>query len=463
MDWVSYSRSMNRVGFGFWVGFGCVGIAACTLSSAESDIIVDEERVDGEQVDGEKSVEIDDAVDGGHREGLHAFVHQEGTRIVAPDGTAVDIRGVNLGGGFLWEGWMFGGGVLHSETDLYRRLAETRALGEDGAADFRARVDLDWTTADDLRRVAELGFNTVRIPFNHTVIDDPVRFARLDRIVDECEAQGLYVVLDLHAAPRSQNTVGVISDWNWGERTLWDWSTWEDSKRRTARLWQKVASRYRMRGHILGYDLLNEPDTTSLGLTPLNRHLLPEIYDAIIVAIRRVDPYHMVILEGDEFATDFRRLTEPRDRNMAYQFHMYRWTVDDANYDEAVAEWSAIAQTQQVPMFGGEFGADRDSEIRRQRLAIEADRALSGWVLWSWKSADVQEGEWQGTPSSEIEHGIYEIPIDEPWRSTIRWASGEAGAAKPSSANVRAGAAAFVEAMKFENTIENGALIQALF
>jgi hypothetical protein len=70
--------------------------------------------------------------------GHNPMLHQQGTRIVDEQGKEVKLRGVNLGGWLVWEGWIFGKGVLTSQTTILTRLE--KAVGAQQTEEFRTQV-----------------------------------------------------------------------------------------------------------------------------------------------------------------------------------------------------------------------------------------------------------------------------------------------------------------------------------
>ena len=68
--------------------------------------------------------------------------------------------------------------------------------------------------------------------------------------------QGIYVILDLHAAPGGQGYDSGISDYDPSKPSLWE-SAFNKSK--TVALWKKLAEHFASDTTIAGYDLINEP------------------------------------------------------------------------------------------------------------------------------------------------------------------------------------------------------------
>ena len=115
------------------------------------------------------------------------MVHQEGTTLVGRDGQPLRLRGVNLGGWLLWEGWEYGKGWAVTETEMRKRL--TDLAGTDAALAFERGMQANFITEADIQAIARLGFNSVRLPFNAKLLEDeehpfvyrPEGWAVLDR------------------------------------------------------------------------------------------------------------------------------------------------------------------------------------------------------------------------------------------------------------------------------------------
>jgi catechol 2,3-dioxygenase-like lactoylglutathione lyase family enzyme len=226
------------------------------------------------------------------------------------------------------------------------------------------------------------------------MLDDPSGFAILDRVLDRAEAHGVYVVLDLHAAPGGQSKVFVADP---DAELLWSSRAAQD---RTVELWRTIATRYRERTVVAGYDLLNEPD-------PPNGAALTALYTRIIVAIRSVDPAHMIVLEGAGAARDLSMFSAPLDPDQIFSFHLYTWFGNDAA--KRVAGYAALAARLHVPMWCGEFGENTVDAIREQVALFDGSPAVHGWAFWTWKRVKNRYP------------ALHEIVPGPHWLATIKW------------------------------------------
>lgn len=123
-------------------------------------------------------------------------------------------RGVNLGSSFIIEPWMaedewssMGCGGTNDE------WACVKSLGQEDADAAFAKHWQDWINQDDISQIASYGLNTVRIPVGFWIKEDLVYdsefyprggLEHLDRVVGQATDAGLYIIIDLHAAPGVQ-------------------------------------------------------------------------------------------------------------------------------------------------------------------------------------------------------------------------------------------------------------------
>ncbi|QHW32866.1 glycoside hydrolase family 5 protein [Paenibacillus rhizovicinus] len=244
------------------------------------------------------------------------FLKVEGRRIVDSRGHEVRLRGFSFASWLNWENFILG--MPGHETGV--RQALVRVLGAERAQYFFTSFLNCFIGEEDFRFIRNLGCNLVRIPFNyrHFESDDAPfvylseGFAWLDKAVSWARDNGIYLILDMHAAQGGQNP-NFHSDTITGAAAFWEHQSHRD---RAAALWKEIARRYRDEPVIAGYDLLNEPIPPQI--SQLNR-----FYREAVQAIREVDERHIVFIEGDGYATRFEGLDDPFDGNAVYSMHFY--------------------------------------------------------------------------------------------------------------------------------------------
>jgi hypothetical protein len=257
-------------------------------------------------------------------------------------------------------------------------------IGEEKAERFWRLYLESYVGEADIRRIARDGFNSVRLPINaRTLLDargDGVRFVEhtillIDRLIEWCKTYGLYVILDLHAAPGGQ--VGANIDDS--ESDLPELFTSESNRRLTVLLWQMLAERYRDEWIVAGYDLLNEPLPSKF--SEYNGQVLP-LYRDVVRAIREVDARHLIILEGVHWASDWSIFDEMIDDNVMLQFHKY-WNNPDS---ESISEYLDMRARWNVPIYAGEVG-ENNCDWYTGTFRLFEDHQIS-WNFWTWKKMD---------------------------------------------------------------------------
>jgi endoglucanase len=363
------------------------------------------------------------------------MLHQQGTKIVDERGTEVRLRGVNLGGWLLWEGWIFGKGMLTSETTILARLE--KAVGSQQTEEFRSQVYDNFIAEADIQKIAQAGFNVVRVPLNHRLFQGDNGWKLLDRMLRWCENYKVYVILDLHAVPGGQSKLGMADP---GDARHLVWVS-EENQTKTVAIWKAIAARYRNRKIIAGYDLVNEPE-------PPSGDDLVRLYQRIIRAVRAEDPDHLIILEGRKQASDFSMFDKPLCENQAFSFHMYTWFGDDRK--KKLAAYQAFARKENTPLWVGEFGENSYEMIRSTVEMYDRCPELNGWVYWTWKKAPTKYP------------GLVVIRVPEDWQTVMTWVGSLLGSQPPQPATIRAGMKEFIEAMKLKSCDYDKRMAKAL-
>jgi endoglucanase len=343
------------------------------------------------------------------------YVRAQGTEIVDGDGHPLLLRGVGLGNWLLPEGYMWKfGDPLSSPRQIETHVE--RLIGPDAAATFWSRFRDAFVTEADLARVADLGFDHVRLPINSrgVLTDDGAfredGFAYLDRTVDWCTRHGLWVLFDLHGAPGGQTGTN-IDDSPHGKPELF----MDDRNRRlTVTLWREIARRYRDSTTVLGYDLLNEP------LPDEWQHIYPnelvDLYLELTAAIREVDPDHLIMYEGSQWATNWSIFTRVFDPNSVLQFHRY-WCPPDRS---SIVEYLDARDRLGLPIYMGEGGENTPEWIYTATRLYEQHGI--GWNFWPWKKLDtvtspvsaVRPDGWQliADPDADVDRGTAQAILD---------------------------------------------------
>jgi glucan 1,3-beta-glucosidase len=330
-----------------------------------------------------------------------SMLHAQGTHWVKADGSQIDLKGANLGNWLMLEFWMMG---QRSEKIDDQCTLETTFDKRFGYAERERLVKLfrdNWITTRDWDMLPRFGLNLVRLPFIWSLIEDeknprhlrPDAWHYLDDAINQAEARGMYVILDLHGAVGSQGTEHHSGCAN---RNLY-WTT-PEYQDRTTWLWEQIANRYKDRAAVAGYSMLNEP----WGSTQANMAaMLKKLY----ASVRAIDQNHVIILPGHYQGIDaYGKPAEQGMRNVAFEMHFYpghfgwgkpgvevhrEWLVCAAKGDGS-CEWAKRMAGLGAPLFVGEFQpwADMDIELGGQIARASFDAyAGYGWAsaVWSYK------------------------------------------------------------------------------
>lgn len=326
-----------------------------------------------------------------NRDRVKGFLRAEGTKTVNGDGEEIVLTGWGLGNWLLPEGYMWLS--RDSRFDRPRRIEAViqELTGTAYSQHFWKRFRERYVTREDIKRMAELGYNSVRIPFNWRVLmeDEPGiawredGFALIDRCLDWCEEFGLYAFLDLHGAPGGQTGANIDDSIDDFPRLFTD----EDSWHKGIELWKELARRYKDRWIVGGYDLLNEPVKPGLWEDKHPHYLLRRLaafYDEAIAAIRAIDSRHMLSIEGHHWATNTSLFYKRFDNNMVIHFHRYACMPGI----EALSEWLALSKHLDQPLWLGETGENIPEWFAAlYPLSVAHD---IGYNLWPWKKMACQ-------------------------------------------------------------------------
>ena len=338
-------------------------------------------------------------------------LHVHDSRIVDDHGATVLLRGVNLGGWLMMEGYILGGRNI-PEHHFRKRLRKKQ--GTVSEKKFLTSFRQSFITKKDISIIKQHGFNCVRIPFHYRIIteDQGRGMVFLDRVLSWCEEIGIYAILDLHAAPGAQN-----ADWHSdssGRALFWERA---HLRRMAASLWGKIARRYAGCSCIAGYDILNEPVTRYAAT-------INAWYNQVIAVIRSTGDKRLIFVEGNRWAQemDFLRITDRY--NVVYSIHFYqpldhafnfhpgqvypgiingeRW--NKAKLIQNLKRYVKLQKKLRIPFYVGEFGINLRCYHCSHELKLLKDilslfnRYGWHWTYWTYKAVSgglFPNGIWQ--------------------------------------------------------------------
>ncbi|TYZ59990.1 hypothetical protein PybrP1_002165 [[Pythium] brassicae (nom. inval.)] len=330
-------------------------------------------------------------------------------------------RGVNLGGWLVAENWMT------KEADFWRGVNEKDANGGEYTAITKAassdtiRSNLDYhhstfITEDEIRVIAEAGFNTVRVPVGYWIVgfddNDPSgneewrvfssgTLKYLDLLVRNwAKKHNVAVLISIHAAKGSQNGADHSSPSVPGQSY---WSQYRENVDNTWSVSTFLASRYKDETAFLGIGLLNEPNSST------KEDVLYQHYQDVYKAIRdsgndcvlTVAPllwkqgpntmvgfmegptfknvwveWHPYFVWGYEQTSEWDLINVSVKQNLQGDFN--KWNTRDNHNRLFIGEWSFAT--------AGKFGNNQEQyyEFAQAQLNV-LNQAQGGWTFWSWR------------------------------------------------------------------------------
>jgi endoglucanase len=351
---------------------------------------------------------------------VERFLKADGKNLKNQFGTGdiVTLRGTNIGGWQVMEKWMCPTNAVDQKTTI---LTLTLRFGKKIAEELIKTYENAWWKEQDFDHVKDLNFNVLRLPISYLNLldeEDKLREDTLttyDWFVGECTKREIYVILDLHAAPGSQNGKDHSGDTS-GSKLYLE----KEYQDRTVTLWEQLAKHYKGNPTIAGYDLLNEPEG-NVEISPFGETQFP-FYDRLYKAIRAIDPEHLIIFEAIWEPTDMQEPSKFGWENVMYQYHCYGWDgIDEVEKQKRFTDTKVVLMNQtdfNVPVLIGEFTLFSKLESWDYALEVYAKNGWS-WTTWTYKT--VEYGNWGifssrscDTPEVDIDKDSVEV-IKEKW------------------------------------------------
>jgi endoglucanase len=318
----------------------------------------------------------------------------KGTKLVDEKGIVIQLRGVNFGCWLVPESH-FLGQSFRDEKTLWNNLEPRFSKAK--VHEIREAYRTAWIGEDDFHNVKKLGLNHVRVPFGSTLLESDANpdvyqnegWDWLDNVVKWSETAGIYCILDLHGAPGGQSKAEHTGEKDRNE--LW---TNANFQRRTRKLWQAIAKRYKGRKAIAAFDLLNEP----MGATD-SRTMLTFQFQ-LAQAIREVDSQRLVIVEDGYKGIDKFIPIAPKDKtNIIYSVHVYP-TLNEKQptpehheryFQDRVPKMLQEQTRFGQPLYIGEWNVIQEAAggsgmIAKHVAAME--KAGWSWSMWIYKQAN---------------------------------------------------------------------------
>ena len=381
------------------------------------------------------------------------YAYVDGKDIYSPQGELLHLTGVNLGNWLMPEGYMFKLQDCNSPRKIDQAIREL--IGNSATTAFWDAFLENYITEADIKWLSEAGVNIIRLPFDYRILThddflgrDMQGFKYIDNAVDWCEEYGIYVLLDMHAAPGGQ-TGDNIDDSDGYPWLMVD----EGMQQEVCDIWQDIARRYANNSAVIGYNLLNEPIPQYFDKDHLKPNLEP-LYKRITEAIREVDKNHIIFLGGAVWETDFSVFSEPFDDKLAYTFHKY-WMPPE---QKEIQQYVDFRDKYNVPILMGESGENTDDWVKAFRMLLDSNGIH--WTFWPYKKMENTRGPMNFDKPDGYDNFIKYAEGDRSSFANIRALKDSIDGIKP---EVITGILnQFVENSKFENCYPNRGYCDAL-
>ncbi len=414
------------------------------------------------------------------------YLHAYGVTNLDNNNQPIILRGVNLGS-WLWpEFYMMGnlnlpnyanagtgsGGINNYYDALVAAIKDV--LG--GDTNLTAQVlDAYWSnfiTAADISYLRQQGFNSIRVPFDFEEFfcvtnwansyptngyDIDTGFKYFDNLLGWCSTNGIYVIPDFHCPPGGPNNFAVV---NYGGTLNTNTASVfvnGPNLALCAHIWQRIAARYVTNQWIGGYDLLNEPvNTADTSHNPgrVGSPYLANTFSALVHAMRLVDTNHMLLCEGDAYASTFSNMESPPwtdpNSNLSFSDHDYGSPLPLGTGNRSTCI------SLNLPDWAGEFGLN-STRWNNRIIAntYEAPFTQSGKTIreghcyWAYKAC------------------LWDVMVQNPqppgWiRLKAYWSSGNRPSLRPSVGDAFDWLMSYAQAANFTNCVVRVELVDSL-
>lgn len=345
------------------------------------------------------------------------LVQAYGRSLYDANGDQLVLQGVNFGNIFLQEGWLspFALEPLKNKDGSYKKdkdnniqypefteedfrngLLSNPNCGPENYDEWFDYYFNSWVSESDYDLLVDLDLNTIRLPIywrnllndDFTRKSEDVAFEYIDKVIEKAKEHNLYIILDLHGVPGSQNGYEHSGDMSQGA------AFWHNEEYILAAIdcWEFISEHYAttrsdLSSTIAIFDLMNEPTYRTAGMTEAPCW---KIFDRIYDAIRDNGDNHVISMEG---CWTFSTLPNPKQfgwENVQYQYHWYNFQNHILPYElfYIYHDMNNMFRDYNVPVLIGEFTFFEDKDEWNRGLDLFDERNYS-WTIWNFKGCTV--------------------------------------------------------------------------
>ncbi|KAI9097597.1 hypothetical protein K1719_025368 [Acacia pycnantha] len=268
-----------------------------------------------------------------------------------------------------------------------------------------------WSTfivEDDFEFIMKSKLNAVRMPVGWWIASDPTppppyvggSLQALDKAFSWAQKYGVKIIIDLHAAPGSQNGFEHSSSRDGSQ----EWGKTDDNIRQTVRVIEFLTARYAKSPSLYAVELINEPLAPGVTLEMLSKY-----YKAGYEAVRRHSPTAYVVLSNRLGPSQPRELFPLASGLMGSVIDVHYYNLFSDVFDKMtvqqnidyvrVNQSSSLTHitTSNGPLtFVGEWvsewqvkNATKEDSQRFSEAQLDVfGRATFGWAYWTLKNVN---------------------------------------------------------------------------
>lgn len=223
-------------------------------------------------------------------------------------------------------------------------------------SDSRGEERIKWFTRDDVKFLAESGFDHLRIPideeqmFNEDLTPDSEAFGLLHKALGWCKEFDLRAVVDLH--------IIRTHHFNAQDKPLF---TEKKAQERFYECWRKISAELaKYPRSMVAYELMNEPVADD-----------PEVWNTIVnhclAVVRELEPKRTIIIGSNRWQSfdTVKQLRVPKDdKNIIISFHFYNPFM----FTHYRASWTDMKDIPCTIHYPGNLISDNDLEAMEQSM-----------------------------------------------------------------------------------------------